>query len=78
MRRRRLLLAAAAAAALPRLVVAQSRPARIGWVTAQRPPRLVPYVAALAELGFAEGATSRSTFATATTISARSAATPKS
>jgi putative ABC transport system substrate-binding protein len=59
MRRRKLLLAAAAAIALPRLVVAQSRPARIGWVTAQRPPSLVPYVAAfrtaLAELGFAEG-----------------------
>jgi putative ABC transport system substrate-binding protein len=59
MRRRRLLLAAAAAAVLPRLVVAQARPARIGWVTAQRPPSLVPYVAAfrtsLAELGFAEG-----------------------
>ena len=59
MRRRRLLLATAASAALPSLVFAQGRPARIGWVTAQRPPSLVPYVAAfrasLAELGFVEG-----------------------
>jgi putative ABC transport system substrate-binding protein len=61
MKRRRLVLGAAALAALPRIAVAQgpSRPARIGWLTAQRPPSLVPYVeafrASLAELGFAEG-----------------------
>jgi putative ABC transport system substrate-binding protein len=59
MKRRRLLLAAGALAALPRLVGAQARPARIGWVTAQRPPSLVPYVDAfrksLAEFGFVEG-----------------------
>jgi len=62
MNRRQILLAASALAALPRFVAAQydtQRPARIGWVTAQRPPSLVPYVqafrAALAERGFAEG-----------------------
>ena len=61
MRRRRLVLAAAALAALPRLVAAQSpgRPARIGWLTAQRPASLVPFVQAfrtsLADLGFVEG-----------------------
>jgi len=59
MRRRRVLLAAAAVASLPRLVGAQPRQARIGWLTAQRPPSLVPYVKAfldsLAELGFVEG-----------------------
>jgi len=59
MNRRRLLLATAAIASLPRFAVAQARPVRIGWVTAQRPPSLVPYVAAfrasLAELGFVEG-----------------------
>ena len=62
MQRRRLLFvaaaAAAAAAALPRRAVAQARPARIGWLTAQRPPSLVPYVDAfrtsLAELGLVE------------------------
>jgi len=59
MKRRRLLFASAALAALPRIAAAQARPARIGWLTAQRPPSLTPYVAAftqsLAELGFAEG-----------------------
>ena len=62
MRRRRLVLATAAAlAALPGLAAAQGqgRAPRIGWLTAQRPPSLVPYVEAfrtsLAELGFAEG-----------------------
>lgn len=59
MKRRRLLLAGAALASLPRLVAAQPRAARIGWLTAQRPPSLVPYVEAfrtsLAELGFVEG-----------------------
>ena len=59
MKRRRLLFASAAFAALPRIAAAQARPARIGWLTAQRPPSLTPYVAAfresLAELGFAEG-----------------------
>ena len=61
MRRRRLVLAAAALAALPRFVPAQSpgRPARIGWLTAQRPASLVPFVQAfrtsLADLGFVEG-----------------------
>ncbi|MBV9889884.1 MAG: ABC transporter substrate-binding protein [Rhizobacter sp.] len=59
MKRRRLLFASAAAAALPRIVAAQTRTARIGWLTAQRPPSLVPFVKAfrdaLAELGFIEG-----------------------
>jgi putative ABC transport system substrate-binding protein len=59
MKRRRLLLAAAAVAALPRIAAAQARPARIGWVTAQRPPSLEPFVKAfrdaLAGLGFVEG-----------------------
>ena len=61
MKRRQLVLAAAALAALPHIVAAQGqgRAARIGWLTAQRPPSLVPYVeafrASLAELGFAEG-----------------------
>jgi putative ABC transport system substrate-binding protein len=61
MKRRHLLFAAAAAgvAALPRIAVAQARPARIGWLTAQRPPSLVPFVKAfqdaLAALGFVEG-----------------------
>jgi putative ABC transport system substrate-binding protein len=52
-------LAAAAVAALPRIAAAQARPARIGWVTAQRPPSLEPFVKAfrdaLASLGFVEG-----------------------
>jgi putative tryptophan/tyrosine transport system substrate-binding protein len=61
MNRRQMILASAALASMPRFAAAQyeSRPARIGWVTAQRPPSLVPYVqafrAALAERGFAEG-----------------------
>jgi putative ABC transport system substrate-binding protein len=61
MNRRQIVLASAALASLPRFAAAQyeTRPARIGWVTAQRPPSLVPYVqafrTALAELGFAEG-----------------------
>jgi putative ABC transport system substrate-binding protein len=54
-----LLFATAAVAALPRIVDAQARPPRIGWLTAQRPPSLVPFVKAfrdaLAELGFVEG-----------------------
>jgi len=59
MKRRRLLFAAAVVAALPRIAAAQPRPARIGWVTAQRPPSLEPFVKAfrdaLASLGFVEG-----------------------
>jgi putative tryptophan/tyrosine transport system substrate-binding protein len=61
MRRRRLLFASAALASLPWSAAAQpgAKSARIGWLTAQRPPSLVPYVqafrSALAELGFAEG-----------------------
>ena len=61
MKRRPFLFAAAALAALPPIAAAQGqgRAARIGWLTAQRPPSLVPYVeafrASLAELGFAEG-----------------------
>ncbi len=61
MDRRQILFAAAALSALPRAAFAQpaARTARIGWVTAQRPASLVPYVqafrAALAERGFAEG-----------------------
>jgi ABC-type uncharacterized transport system substrate-binding protein len=59
MKRRRLLFAAAAVAALPGLCVAQARTARIGWLTAQRPPSLEPFVKAfrdaLAALGFVEG-----------------------
>jgi putative tryptophan/tyrosine transport system substrate-binding protein len=61
MRRRRLLLASAVLATLPRFAAAQpqARIVRIGWLTAQRPPSLVPYVQAfrtsLAELGFVEG-----------------------
>jgi putative ABC transport system substrate-binding protein len=55
------LLASAALATLPRFVAAQpqARVFRIGWLTAQRPASLVPYVQAfrtsLAELGFVEG-----------------------
>lgn len=59
MKRRRLLFASVAVAALPRVVAAQSRSARIGWLTAQRPPSLTPYVDAftksLGELGFVDG-----------------------
>jgi putative tryptophan/tyrosine transport system substrate-binding protein len=61
MNRRRLLFAGGALASLARLAAAQpqARSARIGWLTAQRPPSLVPYVqafrASLAELGFVEG-----------------------
>ena len=61
MKRRRLLLASAALATLPWFAAAQTVPRvfRIGWLTAQRPPSLVPYVQAfrtsLAELGFVEG-----------------------
>jgi putative ABC transport system substrate-binding protein len=64
MRRRDLLFAAAAGAALPLRAAAQAsaapaRSARIGWLTAQRPPSLVPYVQAfrdaLAGFGFVEG-----------------------
>ena len=61
MKRRPFLFTAAALAALPRIAAGQGpgRAARIGWLTAQRPPSLVPYVeafrASLAELGFAEG-----------------------
>jgi len=61
MKRRRLLLASAALATLPWFAAAQTPPRvfRIGWLTAQRPPSLVPYVQAfrtsLAELGFVEG-----------------------
>src|SRR4051794_34011074 len=61
MRRRELLLGAAAASLLARRVGAQpsQRSARIGWLTAQRPPSLVPFVQAfrssLADLGFVEG-----------------------
>ena len=59
MKRRRLLFAAAAVAALPCICVAQARTARIGWLTAQRPPSLEPFVKAfrdaLAALGFVEG-----------------------
>ena len=61
MNRRRLLLAIAVLATLPRFAAAQPTPraARIGWLTAQRPPSLVPYVqafrASLADLGFVEG-----------------------
>ncbi len=61
MKRRQILLTGVALAAPLRPVWAQyeSRPARIGWLTAQRPASLAPYVqafrAALAEFGFAEG-----------------------
>ncbi|MGZ8261067.1 MAG: ABC transporter substrate-binding protein [Caldimonas sp.] len=62
MNRRRLVLAAAALMALPRLAAAQGNPGRavrIGWLTAQRPASLVPFVKAfrdaLAALGFVEG-----------------------
>ena len=61
MKRRQFVYAAAALAALPRIGRTQGagRAARIGWLTAQRPPSLVPYVeafrASLAERGFAEG-----------------------
>jgi putative ABC transport system substrate-binding protein len=61
MQRRDFLIAGAAAASLPRGAAAQpqGRPARIGWLTAQRPASLVPFVqafrVALAELGFVEG-----------------------
>jgi len=58
-KRRRLLFASVAVAALPRVVAAQARSARIGWLTAQRPPSLTPYVDAftksLGELGFVGG-----------------------
>ncbi|HEV7576845.1 MAG TPA: ABC transporter substrate-binding protein [Caldimonas sp.] len=69
MRRRQLLMttAAVAAAALPGIAgarypltaAAPPRAARIGWLTAQRPASLVPFVqafrAALADFGFVEG-----------------------
>jgi putative ABC transport system substrate-binding protein len=61
MRRRQLLLAAAAGGLLSRRTAAQTSPrsARIGWLTAQRPASLVPFVQAfrssLADLGFVEG-----------------------
>ena len=64
MRRRDLLFLSAASVALPQLGQAQAstsqaRSVRIGWLTAQRPPSLVPYVQAfrdaLAGHGFAEG-----------------------
>ena len=61
MRRRELLLAAAAGGFLSRRAGAQPPPrsARIGWLTAQRPASLVPFVQAfrtsLADLGFVEG-----------------------
>ena len=62
MRRRELLLAAARGGRLPaRRAGAQPAPrsVRIGWLTAQRPASLVPFVQAfrtsLAELGFVEG-----------------------
>ena len=64
MRRRDLLFLTAAGIALPRLAGAQAsaapaRTARIGWLTAQRPASLVPYVQAfrdaLAGHGFIEG-----------------------
>ena len=61
MRRRELLLAAAAGSILSRRAGAQAPPrsVRIGWLTAQRPASLVPFVQAfrtsLAELGFVEG-----------------------
>src|SRR5690242_1190546 len=58
--RRRLFLASAFAAALPSSSFAQARkPARIGWLTAQRAASLVPYLEALragfADLGYVEG-----------------------
>jgi putative tryptophan/tyrosine transport system substrate-binding protein len=68
MRRRQLLLAGVALAAPlgPALGQYGSRPARIGWLTAQRPPSLVPYVqafrTALGELGFIEGTNLTITF----------------
>ena len=68
MNRRQIVLAAAALSALPRFAAAQpdARPARTGWITAQRPPSLVPYIqafrAALAERGFAEGTNLTMTF----------------
>jgi len=62
MNRRRVWMAAAGAALLPRFAIGQpsyGSTARIGWLTAQRPASLVPYLqafrAALAEAGFAEG-----------------------
>jgi len=61
MRRRELLLAAAAGGFLSRRAGAQPPPrsVRIGWLTAQRPASLVPFVQAfrtsLADLGFVEG-----------------------
>ena len=61
MRRRELLLAAATGGLLCGRTAAQpsARSARIGWLTAQRPASLVPFVQAfrgsLAELGFVEG-----------------------
>ena len=68
MNRRQMIVASTALASLPRFAAAQYdlRPARIGWITAQRPPSLVPYIqafrAALAERGFAEGANLTTTF----------------
>ena len=61
MRRRELLLAAAAGGLLSRRAgaQAQTRSVRIGWLTAQRPASLVPFVQAfrssLADLGFVDG-----------------------
>lgn len=61
MKRRTFLTSALAATVLPRAAAAQgtARPARIGWLTAQRPASLAPYLeamrAGLAGLGYVEG-----------------------
>lgn len=56
---RRSLVAALAASATAPAVFAQARPARVGWLTAQTPASLVPYVAAfragLPSVGLEEG-----------------------
>jgi putative ABC transport system substrate-binding protein len=61
MERRAFLASALASTLLPRTLAAQgaARPARIGWLTAQRPASLTPYLeamrAGLGEFGYVEG-----------------------
>lgn len=59
MRRRLFVTSALAASVLPRRLAAQTNPARIGWITAQRPASIAHYLdalrAGLAGLGYDEG-----------------------
>ena len=74
--RRRSFLAGLSTAFLPRGLAAQHRvlSKRIGWLTAQRPSSLAPYLdafrAGLSELGYTEGRNCISSTATVTMTSA--------